>query len=45
MEITLYLTREEAQQVLNALIKEPYGEVYELVTKIQEQAASQMDDV
>jgi hypothetical protein len=36
------LTEQEAQLVLNALIKEPYMQVVEVIDKIQLQASEQM---
>ena len=41
--ITLELTKEEAQIVLNALVKEPYLQVYELIDNIQNQSSEQME--
>lgn len=43
MELTLKLTEQEAQTVLNALVKEPYLSVVEVVNKIQQQASEQMN--
>lgn len=43
MEITLKLSQEQAQRVLNALVKEPYVEVVEVVDTIQRQAAEQIE--
>lgn len=40
--INLELTQDEAQIILNALIKEPYNVVFELINNIQEQASEQM---
>lgn len=42
MELILKLTQQEAQTVLNALVKEPYAEVVEVINKIQLQASEQM---
>ena len=42
--ITLELTKDEAQIVLNALVKEPYLQVYELIEKIQKQSSEQMEN-
>ena len=42
MELTFNLTEQEAQIVLNAIAKEPLGQVIELFNKIQEQASEQM---
>lgn len=41
LEFTLKLNEQEAQQVLNALIKEPYGEVVDVINNIQKQAVEQ----
>lgn len=43
IEFTFTLTEEEAQKVLNALIKEPYGLVVDVVEKIQKQAIEQRE--
>ena len=40
--LNLKLTEEEAQKVLDALIKQPYVEVVDVINKIQEQASEQM---
>ena len=42
--ITLELTKEEAQIVLNALVKEPYLQVYELIDNIQNQSSEQLEE-
>ena len=42
MEINLTLTREEAQHILNLLVKQPYVEVVDVIDKIQAQAHEQM---
>ncbi len=42
MEFTLKLNEIEAQKVLNALVKEPYGEVVDVINKIQQQASEQL---
>lgn len=42
MGLTLKLTEQEAQIVLNALVKEPYSVVVDVVNKIQLQATEQM---
>lgn len=42
--ITLKLNKDEAQQVLDALVKEPYVEVFRLVNKIQAQSAEQIEN-
>lgn len=44
MEFNFKLTEKEAQIILNALIKEPYVEVVDLINKIQAQASEQMQD-
>lgn len=43
MEFTLKLTQEEAQIVLNALVKEPYLNVVDVINKIQQQASEQVN--
>lgn len=43
MELILKLTEQEAQKVLNALIKEPYVEVVDVINNIQLQASDQMN--
>lgn len=40
--INLELTQSEAQIILNALVKEPYNVVFELINNIQEQASEQI---
>lgn len=42
--ITLELTQSEAQMILNALVKEPYINVVDLINKIQNQASEQMQE-
>ena len=42
--IELKLTVEETNIVLNALANRPYGEVYQLITKIQADAEKQMKE-
>lgn len=42
MELTFKLTEQEAQIVLNAIAKEPLGQVIEVFNKIQVQASEQM---
>lgn len=42
MELTFKLNEQEAQLVLNSLVKEPYVTVVEVVNKIQVQANEQM---
>lgn len=41
--ITLELTKEEAQIILNTLVKEPYLQVYELIDNIQNQSSEQLE--
>lgn len=41
--ITLKLTVDEAQMILNALAKEPYLQVYELIDNIQNQSSEQLE--
>jgi len=41
--ITLELSKEEAQIILNALVKEPYLQVYELIVNIQNQSSEQLE--
>lgn len=43
MELTIKLTEQEAQTVLNALVKEPYLSVVDVINKIQQQASEQMN--
>lgn len=42
MELTFKLSEQEAQVVLNALIKEPYLSVVDVINKIQSQASEQL---
>lgn len=42
-ELTLKLTVEEVNTVLTGLGNMPYSQVFQLINKIQEQAASQME--
>ena len=42
MEIKLILNEQEAQMILDALVKEPYLKVFNVVNKIQDQAMEQM---
>ncbi len=44
MEFILKLSEEEAQIVLNALVKEPYREVVEVINNIQQQAVEQREN-
>lgn len=41
MKFVFELSEEQAQKVLNALVKEPYAEVAEVVEMIQRQAIEQ----
>lgn len=41
MDFTFKLTEDQAQKMLNALVKEPYGEVVEVINSIQQQASEQ----
>lgn len=43
MELTFSFTEEEAQIILNALLKEPCGKVLFVVNKLQDQAVFQMN--
>lgn len=43
MTFTINLTDKETEIVLNALAKEPYGLVAELITNIHTQATEQLD--
>lgn len=40
--LKLEITQQEAQIILNALIKQPYIEVAEVIAHIQQQASDQM---
>ncbi|MEM7584457.1 MAG: hypothetical protein AAF560_13800 [Acidobacteriota bacterium] len=42
-ELNLTVTLEEANVLLSALAEQPFGEVYTLVAKLQEQAGQQLD--
>jgi len=42
-EIKLVLTVEEANQILDALGNQPFNKVFALINKIQQQAASQLN--
>jgi len=42
-EIKLVLTLDEINQVLAALGSQPYKDVFQLVTKIQQQAQAQLE--
>lgn len=44
MNFTFKLNEQEAQIVLNALTKQPYIEVVEVINKIQHQASEQMKE-
>jgi hypothetical protein len=41
MEFLLKLSEQEAQKVLDALVKEPYAEVVDVINNIQQQAVEQ----
>lgn len=41
--LTFKLTEEEAQKVLDALVKEPYIKVVKIINKIQYQASLQLN--
>lgn len=41
MEFNLKLNEQEAQKVLDALVKQPYAEVVDVIDKIQQQAVEQ----
>lgn len=41
MDFKFLLNEQEAQKILDVLVKEPYGEVFKLVDKIQNQAFEQ----
>lgn len=41
MKFNIQLTEDEAQKVLNILVKEPYVEVVDVINKIQKQASEQ----
>ena len=43
-EITLTLTVDEANQILDALGKEPFNKVFQLINKIQQQANQQLNN-
>ena len=45
MEYTLKLTIQEINQLLQTLAKEPYMNVFEIISKIQTQANEQLDEV
>jgi hypothetical protein len=42
MELSFKLTQQEAQTVVNALVKEPFIQVADVINKIQSQATEQM---
>jgi len=44
MEFTFKLTEQESQIMLNALTKEPYGLVVNVINKIQQQATEQRQE-
>ncbi|MEM6633018.1 MAG: hypothetical protein AAF694_25320 [Bacteroidota bacterium] len=43
-EITLTLTVDEANQILDSLGKEPFNKVFQLINKIQQQANPQLNN-
>ena len=43
-EITLTLTVDEANQILDSLGKEPFNKVFQLINKIQQQASPQLNN-
>lgn len=43
LELTFKLTQEEAQLILNAIAKEPLGQVIDVFNKIQLQASEQIN--
>ena len=43
-ELTIKITLEEANQILDALGEKPFRTVHQLITKIQQQAAAQLTD-
>lgn len=45
MDYTLKLTVQEINQLLQTLAKEPYMNVFEIISKIQTQANEQLDEV
>jgi len=45
MELIFKLNEQDAQIVLNALTKEPYVAVVDVINKIQQQASEQMKEV
>lgn len=45
MEYTLKLTIQEINQLLQTLAKEPYMNVFEIISKIQTQANEQLEEV
>jgi hypothetical protein len=45
MEYTLKLTEQEAQVVLNALVKEPYQVSAAVINSIQQQATKQIEEI
>jgi hypothetical protein len=44
MDFVFKLNEQDAQTILNVLVKEPYIEVVELISKIQQQAFEQKND-
>lgn len=43
-EITLKLSLEEVNAILNALGSQPFAQVHQLVARVQEQGSSQLKD-
>ena len=43
MELKFTFTKEEAQLIVDALVKQPYEKVFLVVNKLQEQAIKQME--
>lgn len=43
-KIQLTVTLPQVNQILEALGRQPYAEVYELIDQIQQQAAQQLDE-
>ena len=44
MNYTYIFDEKESQIILNALVKQPYIEVVEIINKLQEQAKKQLDE-
>jgi len=45
MDLSFTFTQAEAQIILNAITKEPYGLVVNVINKMQKQAVDQMEPV